>query len=245
MELTNTTLLAPPDDEMSAAKSGKGYSKKVVSFHRLARTRGTPGSGIRPPEALLRMGMQSMVVLRADAAVLIDWIFTQEAAYSQLANLPIDARSDTMSFGWALFRGYVWSQHPCCETQFSAWRVSACSASACDSDIHRLAWTRGTPGPGSLSLTESFNMEPTGGANFTFWIHSSRSQRQEWHKLSWETLSDGRWSLPASRLFSGRHSVARARDPSLWYARYRLTLPELMGARALSLEHRLDYGGQL
>ena len=140
MEPTDTALLAPPDDEMSAAKSGKGYSATVVPFHRLARTRGTPGSCIRPPEALLRMGMQSMVVLRADAAVLIDWIFTPEAAYSQLANLPIDARSDTMSFGWASFRGYV-------------------------------------------------------GANFTFWIHSSRSQRQEWHKLSWEVLSGGRRSF--------------------------------------------------
>ena len=72
MEPADTTLLAPPDDETSAAKSGRVYSEKVVSFHRLARTRGTPGSGIRPPEALLRMGMQSIVVLRADAAVLID-----------------------------------------------------------------------------------------------------------------------------------------------------------------------------
>ena len=149
MEPTATTPLAPPDDDMPAAKSGKVYSATVASFHRLARTRGTPGSGIRPPEALLRMGLQSIVVLRADAAVLIDWILTPEAAYSQLANLPIDVRSDTMSFGWASFRGYV-------------------------------------------------------GANFTFWIHSSRSQRQEWHKLSWEAPSDGRWSLPGPRLFQGR-----------------------------------------
>ena len=190
MEASATTSLAPPDDDMPAAKSGKVYSDKVVSFHRLALTRGTPGLGIRPPEALLRMGLQSIVVLRAEAAILLDWILTPEAAYSQLANLPIDARLDTMSFGWASLCGYV-------------------------------------------------------GANFIFWIHSSRSQRQEWHKLSWEALSAGRWSLPASCLFSGSHSVARARDPSLRYARYRLTLPELMDARALSLEHRLDYGGQL
>ena len=101
MESAATTSLAPPDDDMPAAKSGKVYSDKVVSFHRLALTRGTPGSGIRPPEALLRTGMQSIVVLRADAAILLDWILTPEAAYSQLANLPIDARLDTMSFGWA------------------------------------------------------------------------------------------------------------------------------------------------
>ena len=190
MEASATTSLAPPDDDMPAAKSGKVYSDKVVSFHRLALTRGTPESGIRPPEALLRTGMQSIVVLRADAAILLDWILTPEAAYSQLANLPIDARLDTMSFGWASLCGYV-------------------------------------------------------GANFIFWIHNRRSQRQEWHKLSWEALSAGRWSLPASCLFSGSHSVTRARDPSLRYARYRLTLPEMMDARALSLEHRLDYGGQL
>ena len=119
MEPAATTPLAPPDDDMPAAKAGKVYSATVASFHRLARTRGTPGSGIRPPEALLRMGLQSIVVLRADAAVLIDWILTPEAAYSQLANLPIDARSDTMSFGWASFRGYVGANFTFLDTQQS------------------------------------------------------------------------------------------------------------------------------
>ena len=84
------------------------------------------------------------------------------------------------------------------------------------------------------------------GANFTFWRHSKRSQQQEWHRLSWKSLAGGRRSAtPASCLVSGSHSVAWACDPSLWYASYRPAPQELMDAEASSLEHRLEYGGQL
>jgi hypothetical protein len=75
--------------------------------HRLASTRGTPGSSIQSAVPLQTKGMPSTVVLRADAAVLLDWILTPEAAYSQLSNLPIDARLDIMSLGWALICDYA------------------------------------------------------------------------------------------------------------------------------------------
>ena len=145
--------------------------------HRLASTRGTPGSSIQSAVPLQKMGMPSTVVLRADAAVLLDWILTPEAAYSQLSNLPIDVRFDTMSLGWALFCDYV-------------------------------------------------------GANFTFWKHCNLFQRQKWHEHSWEALSVGRWAGPASCWVSDSHSAARARDPSLWFARYRPAFQELMDAEA-------------
>ena len=84
------------------------------------------------------------------------------------------------------------------------------------------------------------------GANFTFWMHSKRSQQQGGHRLSGKSLAGGRRSAtPASCLVSGSHPVAWARDPSLWYFYYRPAPQELMGAEASSLEHRLEYGGQL
>ena len=163
----------------------------VSGCYLLARRRGTPGSGIQSSVPPQRMDRQSIVVLRGDAAVLVDWILTSEAAYSQITNRLIDARFDTMPLGWALFCGYV-------------------------------------------------------GANFTFWMHSKRSQQQEGHRLSWKSLAGGRPSAtPASYLVSGSHPVAWARDPSLWYFCYRPAPQELMSAEASSLEHRLEYGGQL
>jgi len=156
--------------------------------HRLACTRGTPGFNARLKAALLKMA--PIEVLRADAVALLEWTRTPEAAYSQLSNLPIDVRFDTMSLGWALFCDYV-------------------------------------------------------GANFTFWKHCNLFQRQKWHEHSWEALSVGRWAGPASCWVSDSHSAARARDPSLWYARYRPALQELMDAEASPLEQWLDYGGQL
>jgi len=158
--------------------------------HPLARMRGTPGFGIQSAVPLQKMGMPSTLVLRANAAVLLDWILTSEAAYSQLSNLPIDVRMDTMSLGWALICDYV-------------------------------------------------------GANSTFWKHSNPFQRQKWHEHSWEALPVGRWAGPASCWVSDSHSAARARDPSLWYARYRPALQELMDAEASPLAQWLDYGGQL
>ena len=163
----------------------------VSGCYLLARRRGTPGSGIQSSVPPQRMDRQSIVVLRGDAAVLVDWILTSEAAYPQITNRLIDARFDTMPLGWALFCGYV-------------------------------------------------------GANFTFWMHSKRSQQQEGHRLSWKSLAGGRPSAtPASYLVSGSHPVAWVRDPSLWYFCCRPAPQELMSAEASSLEHRLEYGGQL
>ncbi len=163
----------------------------VSGCYLLARRRGTPGSGIQSSVPPQRMDRQSIVVLRGDAAVLVDWILTSEAACSQITNRLIDARFDTMPLGWALFCGYA-------------------------------------------------------GANFTFWMHSKRSQQQEGHRLSWKSLAGGRPSAtPASYLVSGSHPVAWVRDPSLWYFCCRPAPQELMSAEASSLEHRLEYGGQL
>ena len=176
-------------------------------------------------------------------------------------------------------------QLPCWEAQFSG-RWSFASPALCwDSDDHRLASTRGTPGFNArlkAALLKMATIEATSpsasdaemqtaetgkrysetvasfhildlpefcgyvGANFTFWMHSKRSQQQGGHRLSGKSLAGGRRSAtPASCLVSGSHPVAWARDPSLWYFYYRPAPQELMGAEASSLEHRLEYGGQL
>jgi hypothetical protein len=196
--------------------------------HRLASTRGTPGFNARLKAALLKMATTEATSPSASDAEMqtaeTGKRYSETVASFHILDLPESARSDKLA---PMFNKDI------------SWLMSG--------PFHLQGNTDAEANQLSLRMTRGWALFcGYVGANFTFWMHSKRSQQQEGHRLSWKSLVGGRPSAtPASYLVSGSHLVAWARDPSLWYFYYRPAPQELMSAEASSLEHRLEYGGQL